>query len=356
MQLKSLFLCNFRSYREAFFEFSPQANIIHGPNGCGKTTVLEAIYFFICGRSFRTASSSDLIKKGCSHFFIEANFVKHGLEQTLRISWDGKERKISHNRTNYPNFTSLLGLLKGIVFCPDDAALIKGAPSIRRHYLDLQAAQIDPLYVHHLSRFSRAMKQRNHLLKTKNTTAIETWEYEMALSGAYLTKQRRVAVEELQTLCQKLYFQLTHGQAEFKIGYRTSAPTVQLEELKHYFIQKYETLRRRELQVGFTLSGPHKDDLMIEIDGQEARVFGSEGQQRSCVAALRLAEWMRIKSHGDGIPLLLIDDIGTSLDEIRLECLLQEIQNLGQVYVTTTKDLKMKGSHLNPLEYSFQKV
>lgn len=350
MQIRSLYLKNFRSYEEAFVEFSPRLNIIYGPNGCGKTTLLEAIYLFICGRSFRQTDNSNLIKIGTPYFFLEANFVKNGLEQKLKISWDGKERRISHNTTNYPSFTSLLGLLKGIVFCPDDVSLIKGSPAVRRHYLDLQAAQIDPLYVHHLSRFNRAMKQRNYLLKTKNTAAIEGWEYEMAQSAAYLIRQRKLAVEELLVKGRELFFRLADSQAELQIQYRTPAPeTGDLGDLKNFFIKRYQSLRGKELQMGFTLSGPHKDDLAIAINGQEARIYGSEGQQRSCVAALRLAEWMRIKIHGaDGLPLLLIDDIGTGLDEVRLGALLNEIQNLGQTYLTATRDMQIEGLKINP--------
>jgi DNA replication and repair protein RecF len=217
-------------------------------------------------------------------------------------------------------------------------------------------AQVDPLYVHHLTRFNRAMRQRNHLLRTKNLAGIESWEFEMANSSAYLTAQRIMAVSDLKTACQKLYEGLTAQPASFSIEYKTSAPIdKEMESLKKYYLTRYQTLRTREVQLGFTLTGPHKDDLSIEIDQREARFFGSEGQQRSCVAALRLAEWGRIKSYGDGIPLLLIDDIGMSLDETRLDSLLNQIQNLGQVFLTTTKELKIEGLRLSPQESYVQK-
>ena len=278
MQLRSLYLCNFRSYEENLFEFDTGINIIKGPNASGKTTLLEAIHYFISGRSFRNAQSPDLIRQGAPHFFIETEFVKNDLEQRLKIAFDGTDRRILYNSTVYPNFTSLLGLLKGIVFCPDDAALIKGAPAVRRHYLDLQIAQVDPLYVHHLTRFARAMRQRNHLLRAKNKLGIESWEFEMANSSAYLTKQRFLAVSDLKKACQILYETLTGQNIPFSISYKSSAPAeTSLDELKNYFINRYQSQRVRELQLGFTLSGPHKDDLSIEINKREARFFGVKG-------------------------------------------------------------------------------
>lgn len=340
MYLRSLYLHNFRSYGEAFFEFSPGINVVFGPNASGKTTLLEAIYFLIAGRSFRMAQTSDLIRQGAARFHIEACFVKNDLEQRLKISSNGLERRILYNSTVYPNFTSLLGLLKGIVLCPDDAALIKGGPAVRRHYLDLQIAQVDPLYVHHLTRFNRAMRQRNHLLRTKNLTAIESWEYEMAHSAAYLVKQRVLAVGELRAACQRLYEILAGQQISFSVAYKTSAPSEgSLDTLQQYYTQRFHSHRSREIQLGYTLNGPHKDDLTIEIDSREARFFGSEGQQRSGVAALRLAEWERIRERGEDIPIMLIDDVGTSLDETRKAYLLKHVQNLGQVFLSSNHEL-----------------
>jgi|694.fasta_scaffold01263_22 DNA replication and repair protein RecF len=346
MQLRSLYLHNFRSYDEAFFEFNPGINTICGPNASGKTTLLEAIYFLICGRSFRRIDSIDLIREGAGHFHLDASFLKNDLEQRLKLSWSSGEKRIAYNSTVYPNFSSLLGWINGIVFCPDDVALIKGAPAIRRHYLDLQIAQVDPLYVHHFARYNKAMRQRNFLLRSKKTTAIESWELEMSHSAAYLTEQRYRAVTALKDICKPLYSLLTEQAAAFLIHYKCSAPVESgMEEIKAYYLKRYQQQRTKELKLGVTLNGPHRDDLAIEIDGREVRYFGSEGQQRSAVAALRLAEWERVKACGAEIPILLIDDVGTSLDEVRLNCLLNYVKGLGQVFLTATKPLQLD-SHI----------
>jgi len=337
MILRALYLNNFRVYEEAHFEFEPGLNLIVGPNAVGKTSILEALYLLITGRSFRTATLHDLIHHGAAHFFIEATFSKHGLEHRLKMSYDGDERKIIYNNTPYTSTASLLGLLRGVIIHPDDAALVKGQPALRRHFLDLQIAQVDPLYVHHITRYTRAMRQRNTLLRQKRQETLESWEHEMAVSAAYLVQQRFKATDDLNTSGQKLHSQLTSDNISLKLSYKSSAtPDTQ----KAFFLEQYRKTRKRELDLGFTLVGPHKDDLLIALQDKDARHFASEGQQRSCVATLRLAEWQRMRSEGDGEPIMLVDDVGTSLDATRKARLLEHLHQMGQVFLTATEEFE----------------
>lgn len=340
MFLRRLYLHNFRCYSEAVFEFCPGINTICGANALGKTTILEAIQFLITGNSFRAAQAADMIAIGSSAFYIEADFIKHGVDQKLRISCNGKDRKIVYNNTSCNSTSSLLGLLQGVVITPDDVALVKGSPQIRRQFLDLQIAQIDPLYIHHLTRYYRAMRQRNALLKAKNMTALDSWEHEMANSAAYLTKERLRTSEDLQTSASNLHKELTGRPEDLGLIYKTSAPTGEsIDGLRNYYIDLLQRLRPRELILGCTLSGPHKDDLLIAIGEKEARFFASEGQQRSCVAALHMAEWQRLNAFADETPLMLIDDVGMSLDNTRRDRLIAHACQLGQVFLTTTQEL-----------------
>lgn len=339
MQLRSLYLHNFRVYEEAHFEFSPSVNLIVGPNARGKTTILEAIYLLISGRSFRTSQIKDLIRHERDHFFLEATFVKHGLEQRLKMSFNGEERKIIYNNTTYPTVASLLGVLKGVIICPDDASLVKGQPALRRHFLDLQIAQVDPLYVHHLTRYMRGMRHRNALLRYKKVDSIEPWEQEMAISASYVTEHRKGVTNELQEIGRGLHASLTEDpSSSLSLNYKTSAIFAE----KQYFLDQFAKHRKRELELGFTLVGPHKDDLQIALQDKEVRHFASEGQQRTCVAALRLAEWERMGKRGDGIPLMMVDDVGTSLDESRRNRLYNHFSEMGQVFLTSTHDINMK--------------
>jgi len=342
MYLRTLYLRDFRLYEDAHFEFSPNVNVIRGPNARGKTSILEAVYFLMTGRSFRTAQISDLIRHGASSFFLEATFVKHGIEQKLRIYCNGKERKVTYNSTACHSSIALLGLLQGAVIHPDDAAIVKGAPAARRHLLDLQLAQSDPLYVHHLTRYERAMRQRNALLKAKSTAAIESWEYEMANAAAYIIQQRSLAVTHLQQEGQELYGRLCGGVENLSLHYKAHGagehPHDNIELLRGIYCQNYHKHRFREMDLGATLTGPHKDDVMIALGSKDARSFASEGQQRSCVVALRLAEWRRLKGRSQEAPLMLVDDMGMSLDSSRRQHLLAHFSSLEQVLITTTEE------------------
>lgn len=338
--LKKLFLRNFRRYEEAFFQFQPTLNTIVGPNAFGKTTILEAIQFLMNGRSFRTHQVVDLIRYEQNFFYIEANFIKQGIEQTLKISFDGQERKIIYNSTPCHSSSNLLGLLQGVVVTPDSASLVKGSPDLRRHFLDLQIAQVDPLYVHHLSRYNRAMRQRNMLLKARNLVTIETWEQEMAGSAAYLTMQRDKAVQDLTRLGNALHFNLTNDSQPLSLEYKSSnVQRDDLKSLKNHFVSQWNKNRTRETEIGFTLTGPHRDDVLIKIGNREASLFASEGQQRCCVMALRLAEWQRLQEKSSETPLMLVDDVGISLDGSRREKLMNFLKGLGQVFLTSTDHL-----------------
>jgi DNA replication and repair protein RecF len=337
MILRSLYLYHFRNYEEAYIEFGPHVNLIWGRNAQGKTTLLEAIHYLIIGRSFRTHQIQELVKQQHSSFYIEGTFLKHGVEQKLRISFDGKERKILYNHTPLSTTASLLGILQGVFMTPDDIQFIKGAPALRRQFLDLQIAQMDPLYVHHLTRYHRAMQQRNQLLKTKQLTTIASWEHEMSHSAAYITLKRSQAIQEIQQACQYHYSFLTEDNESVQFRYKTNqVEETSLAERQQYQLTQLQKYRLREIALGYTTTGPHKDDLLLTIEGQEARDFASEGQQRSCITALYLAAWHRLQRLGETIPLMLIDDIGISLDPFRRQRLLKKLKELGQTFLTTT--------------------
>jgi DNA replication and repair protein RecF len=337
MYLRSLYLQQFRNYREAYFEFSPALNLVCGPNAQGKTSLLEAIHYLMLGRSFRPGLQQDLIHTGCNSFYLEAIFCKHDVDQKLRFYVEGKERKILYNSTALSNISNLLGILQGVVMTPDDVNLVKGSPSVRRQFLDIQLAQVDPLYVHYLTRYVKAMRHRNQLLKQKKIASIESWEHEMAQAAAYIVQQRRRNLQTLQLHCQAFYSYLTGEKESLTLEYISNASACQNEaEIKSFHLHQFHKNRSREMLVGYTLAGPHKDDIWIGIGGRDARYFASEGQQRSCVAALHMGEWQCLKHIAEDVPLFMIDDVSMSLDEKRCSRLLDQLTSLGQVFLTTT--------------------
>lgn len=342
MHIRSLYLHNFRAYGEEHFTFGPHLNFIHGSNAKGKTTLLEAIHFLMMGRSFRTAQMRELIRKGTDFFYLEAHFVKYGVEQRLKVTCRGKERKVVYNDTVCPSYTSLLGLMQGVVVTPDDISLIKGVPGGRRHLLDIQIAQADPLYVHHLTRYLRAMRQRNHLLRAKNLVTIESWEHEMAHAAAYVTLQRRKAVKDLEARAAEFYARFSGESDRLNLTYKSGALDKEAD-LSRYFVEQYARSRPKEMFLGNTYVGPHKDDLLIFLGDKDVRLYASEGQKRSVVVALKFAEWQRLSALADETPLMLLDDVSMGLDEKRKERLFAYFSNLNQVFITGTHDHPFSG-------------
>jgi len=186
----------------------------------------------------------------------------------------------------------------------------------------------------------RAMKQRNYLLRKKETATLEVWEEEIAISAAYITLEREKATKELNVQGHPLQKALSGNLDDLQLTYKSSAlqsGASESESLKKYFLSQYAKYRKKELELGNTLIGPHRDDLIILLQKKEVRLFASEGQQRSCVASLRLAEWIRLQTQTEEIPLMCIDDVGISLDRSRETLLYSHLQNLGQVFLTSPR-------------------
>ncbi|MCB1107799.1 MAG: DNA replication/repair protein RecF [Chlamydiia bacterium] len=342
MQIQGLILRNFRNFEGKEVPLNPAFNLIQGKNGVGKTTILEALYLLSTGRSFLTTHLTDLIQKGKEHFYVEAHFIRDGVEQTLGVGFDGTERRIHYNSTQFHSFSHLLGILPSVLFAPRDSALITGSPQERRRFLNIQLAQTDPLYVHHLMRYHKAMKHRNALLKTKSEGGIESWEHMMAESARYLMMKREGLIS---ALCHKvhLYAQiLSKKEDSFSLQYE---PSISLEKIEH-IETSLKKQRPKELIIGNTLIGPHRDDFHIFYNRHEAKTFASEGQKRTCTAALKMAEWDVLKEQTKIAPLFSIDDFGVHLDPVRTEVLMENLSSFGQVLLTSPEVNSMGTLHI----------
>lgn len=336
MFLKSLYLRNFRNYKEALVEFSPGLNFIHGDNAEGKTNLLEAIFLVSSGKSFRTTKLNELCREDSASFTIAAEIEKQGVTQTIEIYCTGLEKQLKINATTYRSFAPLLGLLPHVLLTPEAIQFIQGAPLERRRFLDFHLAQSDPLYVHHYLRFAKAMKQRNQLLRIKEVSSIHSWEEIMSHSAAYLITERKKAVEDLEPRVQEALSQLSKAKENLNLRYKPAMTLPEKsEDLQGRVKYRLEKLREKEFILGHTLTGPHRDDLELLVDGREARDFASEGQKRSCLAALRLAEWTRLRDLIEAPPLLSIDDFAVHLDTSRQTFLEQKISDLSQVFITS---------------------
>lgn len=340
MKITHLTLCNFRNYKELSFTFSPKINCILGGNAQGKTNLLEALYLLSTGRSFRTPHLNHLIRHGASSFHVEAEIVRDGVTQRLKIGYDGQTREIIHNHTPLKSSAHLFGLLPVIIYSPEDIHLISGPPAKRRRFLDMLIAQYDPLYVFHLIRYFRAMKQRNFLLKTHTHTTLSNWEEQMSLSASYLIESREKALHSLLPTIQRVLSFLTEEADHIQIGYETDfALKKRGSALAEFYAKQYANGRAKEMRFGSTLIGPHKDDIAIHLNGKEAKIYSSEGQKRSCSLAFRLSEWERLNEHAGESPLMCLDDFGSHLDEKRQAILQERLPTFGQVFLTTPQSL-----------------
>ncbi len=320
MILKSIALSNVRNHGERHVEFAPGVNYILGPNGSGKTTILEAIHMLFCGRSFRTPHLRHLIQEGRSQFQIEAWISSGKHEETLQFSYNGTLRKILHNESPLEKLSDLVGILPGITLTPYDIHLIDGSPAHRRQFLDLYLSQLSPSYLFQLSRYHRALEQRNAALKQRASSAIvASFDEIMIQAGEIISSTRNEALAQLQ---ESIFSERLH------IVFHSSP-----------FLPQY----KKEKEIGWTLSGPHKEDFTIFLQNQPAKSFASEGQKRSAVIAVRLAQFHHLRQHIGSHPLLLIDDAGLGFDSQRLCTLLEAVTSFSQVILSSAIPFTAKG-------------
>lgn len=322
MRIERLYLRHFRNYDECLIEFAPGVNLIHGSNAQGKTNILEALHLMMSGRSFRTTQMQDLIQFGQSSFYVEILFQKQDIQQQLQMHYNGKEKKLLLDGKPLKTLSSLLGMIQGVLITPEDDALIKGAPRMRRNFLDLHIAKINPLYLDHLVNYNKAMRHRNALLKERATQMLFPFEKTMSESGAYISQKRTEALLELEK-------NIDHEPESITLLYKPSVFSTKQKE--------------KELILGSTLTGPHREDFTPMIGQKEARSFGSEGQKRSVVSALKLAQFKIIESITKETPLLCIDDVGISFDKDRETKLLEKVASYQQVFLTSCQPQKLEG-------------
>ncbi len=322
ISLQRIRLSQFRNFRELDLEFHEGLNAIIGPNAIGKTTLLEAIHFISIGRSFRTNKLHEVIQKRCSSFAIQAFFTKDSVEQTLSIYYDGTKKEIKHNETSYNGFSPLLGLFPTVVYSPFDIELVHGSPDARRRFLNILIAQSNSLYVYHLMRYVKALNNRNALLRERNLATIEIWEDELIKASKVIQEERARTVKQLSEKAKIFYRDLTTTSEEIELIYKPSAIA-------------FEQSRQKELLQGYTLTGPHRDDLEMTLNNLSLKNYASEGQKRTFIAALKLAETACLRP-----ALLLIDDFGIHLDEQRKAKLEETLSSHPQLFLTSPFPIK----------------
>ena len=335
MFVKKLKLSGFRNYKSEEFEFLPGTNILYGNNAQGKTNALEALYLFSIGKSFRTQQDRELINfdEGFTRLCVEFEDAVRTNEIEIVIRRDRK-KQIKINDIPISKMGDLIGRFCVILFSPDELNLTKGSPHARRRFLDIALSQMRPKYYHVLRRYNKVLEQRNNLIKklkfTRDSSAKETlfvWNDKLAEYGMALIEYRKSFVEKLYKFSREIHNEIS-GE-DFEIKYKAAFET------KEEFKEKLDSTIDKEIEQGFTLYGPHRDDLDIYTNGKDIKTYGSQGQHRSAVLALKLAQADMIYEDMGEYPVLLLDDIMSELDSARRSYLVEKIKNK-QVIITCT--------------------
>ncbi|MFZ5816208.1 MAG: DNA replication/repair protein RecF [Bacillota bacterium] len=343
MYLSTLHLRSFRNYKALQVDFSAGLNVIYGDNAQGKTNLLEAIYFLATGKSHRTARDQELIREGDEELAARATVVRKTGELNIELHFGQQSRKqLKINGIAERKITRLVGSLAAVFFSPDDLQLLKGSPSGRRRFLDIELSQISQTYLHHLVTYNKVLQQRNTILKQEaaDSALLDIYDEQLVASGAQLIARRAEAVERLSPIAAHYHAMLAEGREELRLEYQSqgaepgSRPDAAAAAVR--LRAQLERVRREERRRQVTLVGPHRDDIGFWISDRDARLYASQGQQRTAVLALKLAELQFMAEEIQESPVLLLDDVPSELDPHRRHYLLHAVQEGIQTFVSCT--------------------
>ena len=330
MLIKKIYLENFRNYQHQEIVLNDNINVFFGNNAQGKTNILEALYFCALGRSFRTFKENELIKFNENISKIVIHYEKQNRENKIEISLNKNSKKmIKLNDIKINRNSELVGNLNLVIFSPDDIIILKQAPALRRKFLDILISQLKPNYVHILSEYNKVLEQRNAYLKTKNVETIEIWDEQLASFAEKIYEYRKMYIQKLQEKMEKIHPNLTNGKEKIIIKYKTGFTN------KEEFLKKIKYNLQNDLWKGYTHEGTHRDDFEISINDKTLNLYGSQGQHRTAILSLKIAELDIIKEEIGELPILLLDDVTSELDLERVNSIFNIVKDY-QVFITCT--------------------
>lgn len=359
MYLEKLTLTNYRNYESLNSDFSFQVNLLRGFNAQGKTNLLEAIYYLAIGKAYRSIREDQLIKWGHNHFSIKGQ-VQNKIGQTnLEVFFHNQQqvkqlrrvkrvqKEIKVNGLKVGRTADFLSNLTAVLFAPENLSIIQGSPTERRKLLDYDISQVNPSYFLQLQQYQQILKQRNHLLRKivqgrGGLNELEIWDLQLKNVSESIIRKRLQVLEKLTPLTRLMQRKLTGGREslEFKYYFNRKKEIKNGDDLSDLLDREIKRVRTEELNRGITLWGPHRDDFLLTVNGINLKIYGSQGQHRTAVLAIKLAELEFFKSESGEYPLLLLDDVLSELDQERREHLLQIIQSKAiQCFITTTEDV-----------------
>ncbi len=338
MHLKELSLYNFKNFGDKFFDFDAKINCLVGHNGVGKTNVLDAIYFLALGKSYFNHNIRQLIKFEAPAFSVKGKFDFEGKIEVIHISYQiDKKKTIKRNNKTYDRLSDHVGLIPLVMISPYDRDLISESSDTRRKFIDRIISQADSQYLSGLIHYQKVLAQRNRLLKyfaSNNTFDADTlaiYDSQLEDYGSHIFKKRKAFMVDFSRYLKEKYAILSQGKETVGISYHSDLTVRPLQKLLFDNIQKDRLLQH-------TTKGIHRDDFLFEIKDKPIKKFGSQGQQKSFLIALKLAEFEFLKRKSQQIPILLFDDIFDKLDESRVEQIIKMVNNkdFGQIFISDT--------------------
>lgn len=346
MILKKFTILNYKNIREATLELSPKINCFIGHNGVGKTNVLDAVYYLSFCRSANNPTDSMVIRHEEPFCMIEGSYEnERGDEELISCGLKrGVKKQFKRNKKAYKRLSEHIGLIPMVVVAPADTLLIEGSSEERRRLMDMVIAQYDRSYIDSLSRYNNAHQQRNMLLKQSSAEGfsasaappdpmlMDLWEEQMAEAGEQLFAKRTAFIEALTPVFQEYYQQISEGREQVGLLYVSHCQRGSLLDV-------IRRDRAKDMAVGYSLHGIHRDDLVFTLGGHPMRREGSQGQNKTYVIALKLAQFEFLKrTASQTTPLLLLDDIFDKLDSHRVEQIVRLVSNdsFGQIFITDT--------------------
>lgn len=347
MRLLELWLRPYRNFASIHLCFGTSHTLLFGPNGRGKSNILEAISYLSIGKSVRGAKDVHAVPHSGDHFDIRGLYKSGSQAQKLRVFFGKKEGKKAFLDDNpLPRVADLLGHFRTVHFSPEDVSLVLRFPAQRRRMLDILLSQSSSAYLRDLQIYQRVLQQRNHLLRSakKNPRSAPSdevlgpWDEQIVEHGSQIRRARLDALAILQDPFRSYYGRFSPGGEEAELSYKGLRKKGAEESLEQSLRDELQHRRAQELQMGHTLCGPHRDDLSFDLNGQPAELYASEGQLKTILISWKLAECHLIAQRCDQQPVVLLDDVFSELDETRMGVLLELVGEFGQVVITAPRE------------------
>ena len=348
MYIENIKLNNFRNYNQLDIELNKNIDIIYGDNAQGKTNILEAIFLCSFGKSFRTAKEKEMIKFDENNAVVEIQYRKKDREGKIKIEI-GEKKKITLNGIKIKKLSELLGNINIVIFTPDDINILKDGPANRRRFLDMMIGQLRPNYVYNLNMYLKTIEQRNNYLRqireeNKPEEMLDIWDEKLIEYGEKIYSYREEFIQKIINKINVIHSKITDSKEILKINYISDCNS------KEEYLKLLKARRKLDIIKGFTTKGIHRDDFVIYINEKEVNTYGSQGQNRTVILSLKLAELNVIYDEIGEYPILLLDDFMSELDEKRRKNFLSNIKDT-QVILTGTEKIDLPN-----LEYSLYNI